>query len=261
MNELSIQEVFADPFQFISRLRIVNKYGKIVPLRLNAEQIDIINALEQGEDTLILKPRQIGSSTIVCAYMFWKAYTATTPVTCIILSYKIASSKHLLHIHKRFYQYLPEVLKRPLDVDNTTELAFKGGGRIVAAAATQAGGLRSYTCSMLHISEYAFAENPEELKATAISALNDGQLVIESTANYYNDALWKEIHKCLIGEASWRYLFFPWFKHSEYTMEDIPIDLTDTELKLQEDFGLTLGQLCWRREKVSKLGWEKFVRE
>ena len=261
MQLTQVQSIFTDPFQFISRLNIVDKTGKVVKLVLNAEQIDIINALQEGNDTLILKPRQIGSSTVVCAYMFWKAYTATTPLTCIILSYKIASSKHLLHIHKRFYQYLPEVLKRPLDVDNTTELAFKGGGRIVAAAATQAGGLRSYTCSMLHISEYAFAENPEELKATAISALNDGQLVIESTANYYNDALWKEIHKCLIGEASWRYLFFPWFKHSEYTMEDIPIDLTDTELKLQEDFGLTLGQLCWRREKVSKLGWEKFVRE
>jgi len=261
MNSLSIQDVFADPFEFITRLKIVDKYGKIVPLRLNAEQIDIINALQEGEDTLVLKPRQIGSSTVVCAYMFWKAYTASTPVTCVILSYKIASSKHLLHIHKRFYQYLPLALQREVEVNNTTELAFKSGGRIVAAAATQAGGLRSQTCSMLHISEYAFAENPEELKASAISALNDGQLVIESTANYYNDCLWKEIHKHQIGEANWRYLFFPWYRHSEYTMEDIPITLTDTELKLQEDYGLTLGQLCWRREKVSKLGWEKFVRE
>ena len=147
-----IARVFSDPFQFIQRLQIVNKAGRVVPLELNAEQIEIINALEQGRDTLVLKPRQIGSSTVVCAYMFWKAYTSTTPLTLIILSYKIASSKHLLHIHKRFYQYLPEGLKRELEVDNTTELAFKGGGRIIAAAATQAGGLRSQTCSMLHLS-------------------------------------------------------------------------------------------------------------
>ena len=120
--------VFSDPFEFISRLNIVDKNGRVVPLRLNAEQIDIINALQEGRDTLVLKPRQIGSSTVVCAYMFWKAYTATTPLTLIILSYKIASSKHLLHIHKRFYQYLPEALKRPLDTDNTTELSFKGEG-------------------------------------------------------------------------------------------------------------------------------------
>ena len=257
----SLASIFSDPFQFISRLMIVDKTGKVVPLSLNAEQIEIINGLQEGDDTLILKPRQIGSSTVVCAYMFWKAYTASTPLTCVILSYKIASSKHLLHIHKRFYQYLPRGLRRPLAVDNTTELAFEGGGRIVAAAATQAGGLRSYTCSMLHISEYAFAENPEELKATAISALNDGQLVIESTANYYNDALWKEIHKYNIGEAHWKYLFFPWFKHAEYSMDDIPMVLTDTEKDLQNRYELTLGQLAWRREKISKLGWEKFVRE
>ena len=156
---------------------------------------------------------------------------------------------------------MPRGLRRPLAIDNTTELAFEGGGRIVAAAATQAGGLRSYTCSMLHISEYAFAENPEELKATAISALNDGQLVIESTANYYNDALWQEIHKHQIGEAHWNYLFFPWYKHAEYSMEDIALVLTDTEKELQQRYGLTLGQLAWRREKISKLGWSKFVRE
>ena len=109
-----LARVFSDPFEFIQRLRIVNKSGKVVPLTLNAEQVEIINALEEGRDTLVLKPRQIGSSTVVWAYMFWKAYTATTPLTLIILSYKIASSKHLLHIHKRFYQYLQETLKRPL---------------------------------------------------------------------------------------------------------------------------------------------------
>ena len=109
-----IARVFSDPFQFIQRLKIVDKSGRVVPLVLNAEQIEIINALEEGRDTLVLKPRQIGSSTVVCAYMFWKAYTASTPLTCVILSYKIASSKHLLHIHKRFYQYLPRGLRLSL---------------------------------------------------------------------------------------------------------------------------------------------------
>ena len=55
----TLATIFSDPFQFISRLMIVDKTGKVVPLTLNAEQIDIINGLQQGDDTLILKPRQI----------------------------------------------------------------------------------------------------------------------------------------------------------------------------------------------------------
>ena len=83
-----VHNIFQDPFEFISRLQIVNKHGQVVQLRLNAEQIDIINGLQQGDDTLILKPRQIGSSTVVCAYMFWKAYTATTPLTCVRVEHR-----------------------------------------------------------------------------------------------------------------------------------------------------------------------------
>ena len=52
-----IARVFSDPFEFIQRLKIVDKSGKVVPLRLNTEQIEIINALQEGRDTLVLKPR------------------------------------------------------------------------------------------------------------------------------------------------------------------------------------------------------------
>ena len=48
-----IARVFNDPFEFIQRLKIVDKSGRVVPLRLNAEQIEIINALQEGRDTLV----------------------------------------------------------------------------------------------------------------------------------------------------------------------------------------------------------------
>lgn len=264
ISELSdrVRDIFNDPVQFISRLSIVNKFGKIERLRPNSEQIEIIRALQQGNDTIVLKPRQIGSSTIVCAYMFYVAYTSTSPITTAILSHKIASSKHLLQIHKRFYKYLPKQLQKPVAVDNTTELTFKDGGSIIAVASTQSGGMRSFTCSMLHISEYAFAEDPEELKATALAALNGNQLIIESTANHYNDCLWQEIHRYIIGEARWTYLFFAWYMHEEYMIEDDDIsEITDEEEALIDLYGITKKQIAWRREKISKIGYNKFIRE
>jgi len=223
--------------EFISRLSIIGKDGKLITLTPTAEQIEIIETLEKDDDTIILKPRQIGSSTIVAAYLFYKAYTSTEPVTYAILSYKLSSSKHLLNIHKTFYNYLPKVLQRELAVDNSTELSFVGGGRIIAVASTQKGGLRSFTASAIHISEYAFAENPEELKATAISALNDGQLIIESTANFFNDCLHKEILKKQSGGAHYNYLFFKWSDHHTYTIHnDDEIETTDEEDELCNEF-------------------------
>ena len=259
-------ETIADPVLFISRLKIVNKAGKLVRLEPNQEQIKIIKSLSTGEDTLILKGRQIGSSTIVSAFLFWKWYVSTEPMTIAILSHKLASSKHLLEIHKTFYNNLPTFLKRPLEVNNTTEMSFAdSGSSIIAVSAEGKGGLRSFTCSFLHISEYAFAPNPEELKATALSALNDGQLVIESTANYFNDALHQEVIRHERGEAKWNYLFFPWFEHEAYR-EDLPedeeIEWTPHELELKTKYDLTDEQLWWRRNKLGKMGnKQKFARE
>jgi hypothetical protein len=122
-------------------------------------------------------------------------------------------------MHKIFYDNLPIFLQKPLEVSNTTEIKFKdSGAKIIAVSAGAEGGIRSFTCSHLHISEYAFAPNPEELKATALNALNSGQLIIESTANYFNDALHQEWIKATRGEAAWKQLFFPWFAHKEYCL-------------------------------------------
>ena len=247
---------------FISKQGIINKDGKRIALSPTAEQIQIIETLEHGTDTIVVKPRQIGSSTIIIAYLFCLAYRSKEPVTFAILSYKLSSSKHLLNIAKNMYNFLPKPLRRELDVDNSTEMSFAGGGRLIAVASSQRGGLRSFTASKIMISEYAFSENPDELKATALAALNDGQLIIESTANYYNDCLHKEVLKVQTGAADYKYLFFKWSDHENYRLPlDESIEWSEDELKLGLEHDLDWEQLTWRREKVSKIGWEKFIRE
>jgi len=253
LKQLSIRE-------FIERLSIVNKDGQLQTLSLNEEQEQILEALETGDDLLILKCRQIGSTTINIAYLFALAYLSEEPVTYAIFSYKLSSSKHILKMAKAFYNGLPKILQRDIEVDNSTELSFKNGGRILAVATTQMGGIRSFTASKVLISEYAFAENPDELKASAFSACK-GQIVLESTANYYNDCLHQEIRKWETKETKWKYLFFPWFSHSEYTEETEAEDLDDYENSLVENYGVNCNQLQWRRMKVSQLGNTQFLRE
>lgn len=257
---MTLDEILSDPFQFISRLSIVDKNGKVVLFEPNAEQIKIIETLEKKEDTFILKPRQIGSSTVNVAYMFWKWFTATEPVSFVFMSHKSASSKHLLSMAKNMYYALPEPLQRTIEIENTTTFKLKdSGAELRAVSAKSKGGMRSFTCSMLLISELAFAEQPEEMLAAAVAALNDGQLVVETTANYFNDIMYRSIMKVQNGSLNANLLFFPWTDHLEYQKE-IPEDFSRKQDELSLD--MTDEQVYWRREKLSKVGGlHKFRRE
>lgn len=247
--------------EFIEKLTIINKQGRKQTLSLTEEQITILDSLEGGSNTLILKPRQIGSSTAVMAFLFAAAFYSEEPTTFAILSYKLDSSKQLLRMIKGFYHSLPKALQRPLESENTTEIKFKNGGRIIAAAATQTGGLRSFTASKIVLSEFAFADDPEELRATAIGALNDGQLIIESTANFYGDCLHQEIKKYEAGLSSWTYLFFPWTEHKAYRTKDRYFVPNEQEKAWIEEGIMDREQVIWRKQKVALLGIDKFQRE
>ncbi len=257
----NIQDIFSDPVQFIARLKVIGKDGVIVDLIPNEEQIKMIESLLTGDDCLFLKPRQIGASTIVSAFLFWRWYTSKEPITVAILSHKLSSAKHLLHMYKFFYSKLPRQLRRELIVENATELVLKdSGAKIMAVSGEASGGLRSFTCNTLHISEYAFTPNPEELKATAVAALNGNQLIIESTANHYGDAFHREVLKAQRGEGHWNFRFFGWNEHLAYK-QDYPVTYEPVERDYMDKHRLSLGQMYWRDVMVSRLGMSKFQRE
>ena len=90
------------------------------------------------------------------------------------------------------------------------------GAEVIAVSAEGKGGLRSFSANYIHLSEYAFAPNADELKATAIASLNDGRLFQESTANVFGDPHHVDILKAQRGEANLHLLFFPWTMHEEY---------------------------------------------
>ena len=251
-----LAEIILDPVEFCSRLYIIDKKGRRVLLTLNSEQIEIIEALHAGDDTLIAKARQIGATTAVAAYFFWRWFTAPDAETYVILSHKLESAKHIFKMHKRFYDSLPKEFRRPLSVSSTSDMVLEDtGATLMAASAGGDGGLRSFTATGLHISEFAFTPNADELKATAIAALNGNQLVIESTANYYGDPLHKEIQLWEAELVGWNFLFFPWTRHSSYTEEPPPDFIPDSSSSM------TPGQQYWMSKMVGKLGDTKFRRE
>ena len=264
------RQIVRSPTRFINKLKIRDKQGKVIRLKLTNEQNKMLDSLMiDDKGTLVLKARQIGASTVTAAYLFWRWYSSEEPITIALLSHKLESAKQLFKMFQRFYSQLPKSLRRPLEVQNTSTLKFQDSGAEILALSSQGeGGLRSFTANYLMISEYAFASDPEELMATARAALNDGKLIIESTANYYNDCLHKEVLKAMRGEASWDYLFFPWSEHANYKKE-LPVDSSGNSLiewSREERDLLSMNELSgeqvyWRRSQIEKFGYDKFRRE
>jgi hypothetical protein len=261
-------KILDDPFLFISRLKIKDKKGRIVSLKPTDEQMEIMRGIFHSDKNLVvLKPRQIGSSTIFVACLFYLWYTSKSPITIAFLSHKLASSKHLLSMFSTMFYNLPEPLRREIEIENTTQLKLADtGAEVICVSSESKGGLRSFSAQYILLSEYSFAQNAEELKATAVASLNGGRLFQESTAGTYGDSHHNDVLRAMKEEGNMKLLFFPWSGIREYKKKlpsttDPLTFFTEEEQGIADEHGLSWEQVYWRREKIELLGYYKFIRE
>lgn len=259
----TLEEILSNPIHFIKRLKIISKSGEVISFNLNDVQLQIIEALESGDNIVIAKPRQIGVTTVIAAYFFWKTLTSDSILNTISILHKQDSAQEVFKKYSFFWSSLPKALRKPLEKKTTSSLAFKGGSQIWATTARGDGGLRSYTLSLAHISELCFYNDPDELLSTVISALNGNQIIIESTAKGFGDPMWSLIDRISKAElpGNWRLIFSPWFDHKEYSLEVDSFTPTLEEIELAKTYSLNSAQLAWRRSKISEIGLSSFKTE
>jgi len=262
----AFQKEINDVFTFISRLWIVDKNGNMRRLIITSEQRLVIEALLLGYNVVVLKARQLGITTIVRAFHFWKAYTAKSPIKCVVVSHKQDSADEITLKDFTFYDKLPTVLRKPLKKRTSSGLKFMYSHAAISShTAGGHGGLRSFSVTDLHITELCFFEDPDELLATALAALNGGQAIIESTAKSYGDPMHRLVDKIQRNElqGNWKLLFFPWQDHLEYSCKEVPPDFVRTaeENRLASLYDLNDNQILWRRLKIQEIGLVKFNTE
>ena len=257
-----LDEILSDPLSFIRLLHISDKAsGKRIRFEPNGEQKRLIREVQKSKRVIVLKPRQIGISTVLRAYALWRTYTTKDPLRFGVISFHDRSAKHLRRMDSRLLSSLPKLLSRKLSVDNATSLEFEDTEAAMSSyTAGSKGGTRSFTLSAAHLSEFAFYENPEELLAQVVATVGDGAIFIESTPNVPGDAF----HRLVMGapENGWKLITFWWHQHLKYR-QDAPKKFvrTEEEEKLSIRFALDDDQLYWRRQQVATLGLDKFRRE
>ena len=262
---LTLGDILKDPQLFIPGLKIRDKEGKVIPFGqvITEEQRHLIDIFQNHDRIAVIKARQLGASTIFRSLFFWQAFTSPDPLHLGVFSNKLRSAANLLEIDKRFYNTLPRQLQRRANIKRDEILFETTGTKIGSFSAQGDSNDRGYTLQGAHLSEFAFYDNAQETLASILASTNNAKVVIESTPNYYGDAL----HQIAVDAQyndSWRVVVAPWFNFPLYS-KPAPINgfsLTADEHALIEQHQLSMDQLYWRRCKIEELkSFELFKRE
>ncbi len=263
----------------LSDLKIRTKEKQLVPFAPNPVQVKYLDILaaqypsfrwREGIYTLrgaredILKARQQGFSTLWLALYFLD--TINTPYTqSLIIAHDAPATEKLFKIIQRFYQHLPEEKKRPKKYSTKREIEFSDSdsGIYVATAGSQGVG-RGVTVNNVHMSERAFWPNGDDVELGLMEAVPiDGNATRETTANGLNE-YYDERQEIKNGDSGFTGRFFGWNETPEYSLPVPPfgVELTAEETELKQAFGLTDGQILWRRSKTrTRKQKQKFPQE
>ena len=257
--------------RYIERnLRIKTKRARIEPLRLNAAQTRLYDALMEQDRAgrpmraIVLKARQMGFSTLAEAMIFAMAVNGENR-NGLIVAHRQDATRNLFSMSKRFYDNLPEERRPMLSASNAQELVFDNpdrdperraqdpglGSRIRCQTAGGGGIGRSDTVQMVHASEFAFWPGDKREKWIGVMQTVPSErgtlVIVESTANGFDEfhGMWEA---AVNGESDFIPMFFPWFELPEYRKPVAPgTEWTAEEKTLMERFGLNGEQLSWRR--------------
>lgn len=272
---LAYRKRLVDDFDLYARkyLRIRNKDGDIVPLKLNAAQKILHEVVErQLRETgmvrvIILKGRQQGLSTYVSGRLMHRA-SQSRAKKALVLAHDTTTSKTLFEMTKTYYDELPDWLRPNKSRSNTRELVFdklKSAYRVDTASSDGVG--RGDTLQLAHASEVAFwkasvAKVNWNGLSEAIADAKGTMVFMESTANGIGNLFHSMWEGAVKGENGYEAVFIPWYLQDEYREEIKPgFARTPEEHKLAEKFGLDNYQLQWRRTKISRKGTDLFKQE
>lgn len=163
------------------------------------------------KQSIVLKARQIGWSTLVAGYAYWLALFWPDKFI-IMLSRTERDSWKLLGKGKYGYKRLPEWMKErgPKKVAETqARVAFDNDSAIESLPATDPA--RGESAYLIVVDEWAFFPNPEEAWAAIEPAADiGGRIIALSTANGAGNLFHQMWVKAVTGAIRFKPLFYSW---------------------------------------------------
>lgn len=183
-----------------------------------------------------------------------------------IIAHEAKKLSSYFAIVKLAFEHLPDAIKPTTKTDTKYRYDFLKmyDGTPLNSSIYVDTDIRGGTVQNLHITEIAYNKDFSRLAAGSKQAVPvGGRISEETTANGYNqyyDDFMSSWQKERLSDVDYRSYFYPWFMHSEYRLEGVPIlEPNEYELWLKtyakESYGVELSdaQLAWRRWKKEQL--------
>lgn len=244
-------------------LMIADKEGNDVDFKFNSAQIKVDSGLT-GRD-LIPKARQMGVSSKFLA-RYTVACLGQRNTRAVVISHDKESTQRMLH---KVHYFLENIKGPKAGIKNASknELTFPKTNSmfyIGTAGARKFG--RGDTITHLHCSEVAFWPDPKALTKGLFQAVpRSGEIAMESTGNGVGNFYHRACVRAAEGKGRWRLHFLNWLTFDEYNL-DVSADEASYimhtldeeigEVTLVKDYGLTAGQILFRREKLEELDYD-----
>lgn len=216
----------------------------------------------RGIRDLIVKPRQLGFSTLIAAIFFMDGWLSPGRTT-VVLTHVQKISIRLLRTYKTFFESLPPRLRNCIREKSNSkyeleiEFISEDGAppSLFIIASEEGAEWRGDAIHNLHASEPAFYRDWSKFKASYVQAVPmDGNIIYETTVNGFNH-YYDAVQDALDGKGRDRVVFYPWFEHLEYVLpwgdDQAPPDAE--EQKAMALYSLSLEQLAWRRWKQNEV--------
>lgn len=238
--------------------------GKEVRFQPNWAQKEIYKKIEEGwKRIIILKPRQLGSTTGIMLYLLDTAQYSPNQ-RCRTIAHRKDTVTELFE-DKVLYAFkrIPEPLRMGVKHITRAELNFQDIGSKYSVDVEA----RGMTPSMLHFSEVAYVEDEVKLEDTLQSLSTTALGIAESTANgkgnWFERTFTKNWERLQAGEKpQWYPMFFAWFNDpssvlpwKEGTRFMFPSEIAEMRAKYRNQDGSTLTdhQLLWWDKKKFEL--------
>lgn len=255
----------------VRQLTIRTKRGTLEPFRPNWAQREFLAEIERqlgaGRPVriVVLKARQLGISTATEAVLFWRAFLVHHSFG-LVIAHEQDASEHLIGMTRLYWDTFPFKPLFHAKYHSKREIAWtETGSSVRIATAANVGAGRARTIQALHASEVAFWDFPDEIMLgmrQTIPTSPGSIIVLESTANGVGNWFHETWMAAEQGEVEYVPMFFPWWRHPEYSASGAGLSLPDlgkldSEERALRKLGVDDDHLAWRRWAIANLAGGK----
>ena len=169
----------------------------------------LLTLMESERLLVFLKARQLGLTWLVCGYAAHACVTTPGYPVLALSRGQLEANELIRRMALLYHQHSDKTLPK-LVTDNTGDLAWGNGSRVISLAATKDAG-RSFTAALAILDEWAFMKWPAEtLKAVKPTIDAGGKLFIIASADGQGSHYHQFWEQAKAGMNGYKAIFLPW---------------------------------------------------